>query len=796
MKNFLLIATHFALANFVLIHCTLPHCKGAEIRLSEEGKIRLSAHQFLMNSFINDRMSTIKGDVDDGVLDQVVVSSDTQQVTDGSVITLPDGSQRVAGMFRYLAFRGTNLDKIRYITVLPFSPDSHPHKSTQQADFYRVQMPSMPVPKEDLPSLQIKFEIAEGDTVTIDEVLFNSQGRLRTKFNDIPFRNLGEEHPRVPVPIAVATDHELAIDGNVDLQREKWFRYYAAPGSVHASFEQWAQERNFRPGRQIFKIQPALVKGYSPNTPKLTERTDRAGAADLSFFGKYDAGGNLRQTIQPFQDIPYAMCFDEWPDFMSRQPGGRGTPLVKHFADAAELAAAFVADEVSDAGRTATWWEVKNESSIKAEWDYHYEKTEGDPWELLADFHNQVADAVHRSSPGTKVGGPTSAWMQLQVADFGLYRNQADFMENTRGHLDFYSHHFYEDFGSVGAWEQRETVYTNYLLGRLEAILDMLRSHMLKIDNVKPILITECGSLQPGRSPSDNWLRLRSYNAYLVKFMQRPNQLDLTVPFVFLQIPWNPTSGDAAFSPIEGKGPGGPIEDFQPTPIANFFELWRDFDGRRLPIRFDQKWLDVVAVYQDKSISVAITNMGGRRLSVDLSALTKQSGAASVTQRRMRYQDGQVVYESDLPITDPGSIPIDVEETSIVQLHLRQPLAPSKRLDQHRWYAHATAVKMIDKPSSFDVAIDSSQLKKGAKLIGATLVVGIHRDGGLDQAPAIAFNGTPLKANTDWAIGMKNLFAPLEIPLSRGLVRSNNKVTIGPVEGLTITSVHLRTLSE
>jgi len=159
----------------------------------------------------------------------------------------------------------------------------------------------------------------------------------------------------------------------------------------------------------------------------------------------------------------------------------------------------------------------------------------------------------------------------------------------------------------LGAHERRGMGYSNYLLGRYEAILDMLRAHMHKADNVLPILITETGSLQNGRLPSDNWLRLLAWNGYLTKSMQRPDQIDLFVPFVFLHMSWNPMSGDAAFTPKNGKR-SRTIEDFEKTTIANYFELWRDFDGRRLPVSFDRDWLDVVATFKGRQRCVSDSN--------------------------------------------------------------------------------------------------------------------------------------------------------------------------------------------
>ena len=257
------------------------------------------------------------------------------------------------------------------------------------------------------------------------------------------------------------------------------------------------------------------------------------------------------KTIPLFREKPFACCFNDWPEFMSVPLIGRGTPLVEHFDDAAELAAAYVADQIKDAGYTAAWWEVKNESSVQSEWAHHWQEKQG---HRRLGFACRFPQSRCRRRPRTcsrhvKVGGPSSAYMQVQVKDFALYRNQARFIEETRGHIDFFSHHFYENALMLGAHERRGLGYSNYLLGRYEAILDMLRAHMHKVDNVLPILITECGSLQNGRKPSDNWLRLYAWNAYLTKSMQRPDQIDLFVPFIFLHMSWNPNSGDAAFTP-------------------------------------------------------------------------------------------------------------------------------------------------------------------------------------------------------------------------------------------------------
>jgi len=780
----------FAFSSILLAVVTLTGIPmpGQDHRLSPEGESRKAAHDYLFGDFSVGKQSKFKGDGSARVLDEIVISTVRREVSGDVLLELPEGSQRVASMFRYIVLRGEGLDNLDGLVMLPYAPNSNMSVSTKQPGIYRVKVPAMPIPSKSMPPIQIRSRCKPGTTATIMEIAFNSQGKLSTIFDDIPYRNLGAEFPRETVDVKVDLQNELSIGGHIDLEREKFCRYYAAPGNLDASFEHWAAERNFLPGRQIIKLQPAFVVGFSKNQPKLTETSPGSGVADLSFFDRHDSGQWISRTIEPFRNIRFAMCFNDYPEFMSVKHVGRGTPLIEHFDNAAELAAAYVADQVRDGGRTATWWEVKNEATIKAEWDYHWNK-KYDSWALMADFHNRVADAVHRRSPTTKVGGPSSAWMQLQAADFGLYRKQTKFMDLTKDHIDFYSHHFYEDFGSLGAWERRKGRYTNYLLGRLEAILDLFRAHMCETDNVKPFLVTECGSLQPGRGPSDYWLRIRSYSAYVHKFMQRPDQIELAVPFAFLSIPWNPKSGDAAFIPKEGKRNSAPLDDCDPTPVSRLFELWRDFDGRRLPVTFDRQWLDVTAVHKGKRLQLAITNMGGRRLAINVSSLAGGQPMKSVTQRRLYYCDGEVRYEDSVSHADASAIPVDVEETTIVTIELTEPLNIGGTVERSSSYAAGTAIKS-------DVAFERGytiHVDDPGSVQAATLVIGVHRNGGLDGSLSGTFNGMPFTADADWASEFNNLFAPIKVALPVEVLSKTNRVKVAARDGSTITSVHIST---
>ena len=754
--------------------------------LSKEGQDQKATHDYLFDTFLQGRETKFVGSGRDHGLKEVAITMETKEIRDGDELLLPEGAERVAGLFRHFAFHGDHLDRIKEVYVFPFSPDKAPPRSQQVKDFYRVQMPSIPLSNEPPGRMKIRFVMKDKETsCRIDGLVFIAQRQIPPEFDTIPYRDLGSEFPRQRVEIDIDTEHELSIGGTSDLQRGRWFRMHETPGVVDQSFERWAAERNFLPGRGAFKFNPGITRAWG-NWEPLKERTDQPGAADLSFFDQYDAGQRHRNTIAEFKTIPFAYCFNDWPDFMSVPLVGRGTPKVEHFDDAAELAAAYVKDQIKDGGFTAEWWEVKNESSVQSEWAHHWQEKQGiDGWGLLADFHNRVADAVHQRAPEVKVGGPSSAYMQLQVKDFELYRNQARFIEETRGHLDFFSHHFYENALMLGAYERRGTGYSNYLLGRYEAILDMLRAHMHKADNVLPILITECGSLQNGRQPSDNWLRLLAWNAYLTKSMQRPDQIDLFVPFIFLHMSWNPYSGDAAFTPKTDRTRHKTIDDFEPTTIANFFELWRDFDGRRLPVDFNHRWLDVVAVHDGSRISIALTNMGGRQIAIDLSGVAKRMGAVGTTQTRLNYHKGEVVFEPEHTV-DAAAIPVDVNETTVVRLKLDQELTPAKKLVMQRHYATATAVKSQGDPLTFDVNIGEAN-----NLAAARVVIGVHRGGGITRPLSVRIKGTSVGIDAGDAAEFSEFFAPLDAKVDPSIIRGENRLQITAQPGTTITSVQL-----
>ncbi|MEM7698430.1 MAG: beta-agarase, partial [Verrucomicrobiota bacterium] len=312
--------------------------------LSEEGLRKKAQHDFLFETFSEGRETLFLGEGSDRGLKEITILDQSRQIRHGDEVTLPAGSERVAFFFRHFGFRGADLDRIREVHVIPFSPDKSPPRSAQVEDFYRVQMPTIPNTGEPVAGpMKIRFLMKdETATCRIDDLRFFAQNPISPTFDRIPFVDLGSDQPRLTVAVDVDTEHELVIGGSADLQRERWFRMHIAPGSVDQTFEQWAHQRGFLPARAFLKFKPALTD-RNPPAESLQEDPENPGSADLSFFERYNSSYGLSRTIQPFRENTYLMCFNDWPDFMSVPLKGRGTPEVEHFDAAAELAAAFVA---------------------------------------------------------------------------------------------------------------------------------------------------------------------------------------------------------------------------------------------------------------------------------------------------------------------------------------------------------------------------------------------------------------------------------------------------------------------
>ncbi|MEM0964608.1 MAG: hypothetical protein AAGJ81_00470 [Verrucomicrobiota bacterium] len=666
--------------------------------------------------------------------------------------------------FRSFQVKGEGLLGIKQVSFTSKTDGFREAKISQQSDRGFVIEAALASIKEGEP-YWMEF-IGEG---TVDEVLLVNWEGIAVDFNPSLYIAPGLDKPIIDVNVHVDVTAYRAIHGISELQRDRYFRYYASPNMDQSGKEPYFVGKGFLPGRQIEKLGPLLEDRYgaADRLDHLTEDPDRPGYADLSFFDR-NVGMFWRfKGVDP--EMTFAMCFDNWPSFMEPDvegiPNIRGTP--ENYDAATELAVEYLKAQVRDSGRTADWWEVKNESDIQSEWMWHGQ--EGyDSWGKLADFHIAMADGIRAEFPDVQVGGPASAWIQPHRNDFRVWKNQQRFMDLTKGKMDFYSHHFYE-IASNNSYGDQWNGRDGYAQGNLECTLDMLKAHMTKIDYEVPILVTEYGTLNAPNGDIGFWTHVKNVNNMLVNFLDRPQDFDLTVPFLLTYMHWDPHAMESFIHRDEDG-------EYYKTKNAYFIDLWEDFKGKRVTSTEDHRKIYSFAVLDGNVLRVVLNNRFDQRARINLET-TLPEGIQIESARRIKpvFEKGEMLF-IDEPVEDLSSIDAGVDVTQIVEL----TLSDAPRLDtihnETSWYAPETAIR-ADQPVTFEVAIDESELSKN--LLSSKVRIGVHRPNGFEKGVTVSLNGVESQSlDLSYSKGAQRFFDYFEFDYDPALLKTSNTIEV------------------
>ena len=78
--------------------------------LSREGRQQKAIHDYLFGTFVEGRETKYVGTGRDRGLKEVTILAETEEIQHGDEVLLPEGAERVAGLFRHFAFHGDHLD--------------------------------------------------------------------------------------------------------------------------------------------------------------------------------------------------------------------------------------------------------------------------------------------------------------------------------------------------------------------------------------------------------------------------------------------------------------------------------------------------------------------------------------------------------------------------------------------------------------------------------------------------------------------------------------------------------------
>ncbi len=423
--------------------------------------------------------------------------------------------------------------------------------------------------------------------------------------------------------------------------------------------------------------------------------------------------------------------------------------------------------------------------------------TPADLWKL----HNSVANQIHSLNTNVLVGGYCPAFPDLERDNFAEWQDEwVTFIDTCGTNMDFYAIHFYDIDQTGKVWTRRGS-WT-------EAVFDMIEHYsQLQLGKQLPFAVTEyAGKDSPlaalGWSPLSDWKRIKSLSGYLLSFMDRPNLIGKTIPYIMLkQEPWarNTTTGipggarlmrqeDEAIDPTYKTG------NWVYTEHVKWYRLWSDVKGTRVDIVSSDPDIQTDAYVSSNKAYLILNNLNTTTQTVDLALFENHGNTVSTVREKNLYWNGSNVVLDDIVHTGTlAQVQLGAEGTAILEYNFASPVAVDQTSDEVKYYA-STYFQPISAGQTNVFAI--TNVAKGA-YGEAVLRLGMGRDKARSKRPTVLFNGIPLIVPTDFmgheGDDRTTFFGELDIPVPYGMLKSSNTVSvIYPDTGGYISSVALR----
>lgn len=398
-------------------------------------------------------------------------------------------------------------------------------------------------------------------------------------------------------------------------------------------------------------------------------------------------------------------------------------------------------------------------------------------------FHREAAKEIHRQQPGTKVGGFAEAFPDPESRNwFNWETRWKRFIDIAGDEMDYYSFHLY-DFNEPTVKFRKG--------GNLEAYMDLLSQYTyLTWGKEKPFLISEYGArtrnIEDQKSnPKRDWLCASSINSMMVQFMDRPDMIEKTIPFIMAvwSKDWNIFNPDKTAAEF--------------TDYIKFYKLWRDVKGTRLMVNSSNLDMQVDAYTNGDKTYLILNNIKNEAVTVNLSAMGISNADITSSIKRHFYWDNAVMLDEISQAGAPSSVTVNGMATMIIEFTTAQAPNIEKTATETRNYADVYKQAIVA-GSAITFNVNNVSLSSEGT---ATLRLGVGRNHGLSLQPIVKFNNTALTVPTDYRGDAQNnkgsFFGMLEMEVPYVLIKQNNTVTVEFADaGGFVTSVVLRAFNE
>lgn len=392
-----------------------------------------------------------------------------------------------------------------------------------------------------------------------------------------------------------------------------------------------------------------------------------------------------------------------------------------------------------------------------------------------------------RGLDDVQVVGYASAWPSMELWDFRHWRERMKMFLDVAGeHMDGIAVHLYDGTNVTGQDNRRSG-------SNAEAILDLIETYAAaKWGDPKPHVLSEYGDIPKGfgtaYSDAAASAHLNSLNHLLFGFLERPDRIAISIPFITGKSPWfynlpennfEPYSVDL-WRPDPDRIVNGAVKGFVPTPKMHFYRLWQDVQGHRVATTSSEADVAARAFVSGRDAFIALNNFEEHAVTTRLSTPGPLPALVSAELKRLFVAPREnAQYTLETLDAAPTALTLRAHETVVLRLRFADPLTPRAAVDHTTHYSDTLQVPI---EANAPVAFAFGEVDLGAGAVRARLRMALGRKHDQTKQPELRFNGTVIPVPNDWVgydqANRDDFFGAIDIPVPAELVGQQNQATL------------------
>ncbi|UZO80381.1 T9SS type A sorting domain-containing protein [Aquimarina sp. ERC-38] len=602
----------------------------------------------------------------------------------------------------------------------------------------------------------------------------------------------------------------------------------------------------------------SFLFGFTPADPDRRNKHDRDSLSNmLGFWRGFFEDRLVDENRVQFKDKIQSMIMGTnphptYPTLSYRHPSGstwgraNGTIWIPQDIETSaewvvQYMDEFFSTEDNNEMPLPKYWEVINEPDFVLNTGQFMMSS----WEDIFEYHNLVAKGVKEKlgSKAPKIGGMTWGLHDLFRRDgFSRFKNvdypknfygntpgdqvaidyaisQVDkpsffvdraqpwfqwdviwkgFMDTAGKNMDFYAVHLYDwpTYDNNGGVTRRG--------GHVEATLEMLEWYDVSkngAENRKPVVISEYGGVNGSWDfkPHDtryDWEIMKPFSAMLMQFLERPDYIELTMPFTPTKAQWGDTDTNGDGTPEyryqykmlrDDDGDG----EWEWSDYIKWFELWSEVKGTRVDTKSTDPDIQVDAYIDGNDVYLILNNLEPIARDLNLNFFGNTPNLQSVNTKHL-YLSGirDVKLDNTTSTTAPGSVELAADGTMIIKYTYASDISINQNSIEKKFYGEAVSnnERVQIKPGDNSFSVNGVTVPSNPAQAEAMLKVTANLFNDEDNDPnsflsikKLVFNGTEIEAPIDWRGGDQNRsrwFGTLEIPIPTNLLKEDNDIVI------------------